>query len=62
MEEIKFKEVTIENWELVKELEVGAENPLFCAYESEEDYKKYIRESQVYFIVHNDACDEKTVV
>ncbi len=54
MEDIKFKEVTTNDWEVLEELEKGANSSLYCACKNEAQTKKYIKESKVYFIMDKD--------
>lgn len=53
MKNIKFKKAAINDWKLVEKLEKGAESPYFCLCDGEEGYKKYIKESKVFFIINN---------
>ncbi|MBT6069061.1 GNAT family N-acetyltransferase [Candidatus Peregrinibacteria bacterium] len=53
MEAIEFKQVTEDDWKLVDDLESGSATPFFCPCDSEEGYRKYIRESTVYVIMKN---------
>lgn len=51
MRKIEFKQATLKDWGVVEELESGAKSPFFCPCDGEAGYKKYIKESRVYFIV-----------
>ncbi|MFA6918086.1 MAG: GNAT family N-acetyltransferase [Candidatus Gracilibacteria bacterium] len=51
MEKIKFKQAIVNDWKLVEKLEKGAESPFFCPCDGEAGYKKYIKESKVFFII-----------
>lgn len=53
MNKIKFKQVSIEDWKLVEEIEKGAASIFFCPCENEKGYKKYIKESEVFFIMQD---------
>lgn len=48
---IQFKKVELEDWGLLQTLEEAAATSMFATCDGEEGYKKYIRESTVYFIV-----------
>ncbi len=53
MDEIKFKKATINNWGQVEKLEKSSATPLFAACSGEAGYKRYIKESKVFFIMYN---------
>lgn len=56
MENIKLKKATLNDWTLVEKLEKGAESQFFCPCDGEEGYKKYIRESNVFFIINKNKA------
>lgn len=53
MEDIKFKKATLSDWKLVRKLERGSKSPFFQPCIGEDGYKKYIAESNVYFLIKN---------
>jgi ribosomal protein S18 acetylase RimI-like enzyme len=53
MKEIIFKQTAVNDWKLVEKLEKGSASPFFLSCINEEDYKKYIRENEVFLIMIN---------
>lgn len=53
---IEFKKLNIEDWELLQSLEENAASDMFVSCDGEEEYKKYIRESQVYAIMKDNKA------
>jgi ribosomal protein S18 acetylase RimI-like enzyme len=51
---LKFKQATLEDWEKVRELEEASATHMFAPCEDEEGYKRYVRESTVYFILNEE--------
>lgn len=56
MGEIKFKQVSVEDWELVEKIEKGAASVFYFPCENEEQYKRYIKESKVYLVMYGDKA------
>lgn len=53
MTAVSFKRARLTDWRFVEGLEKGAASPFFCQCDGEEGYKKYIKESKVFFIMNN---------
>ena len=57
MRNINFKPAAVNDWKLVEVIEKASPSPLFASCADEEEYKKYLTDSTVYFIV----SDDKTI-
>ncbi|MDD3808145.1 MAG: GNAT family N-acetyltransferase [Candidatus Pacebacteria bacterium] len=53
---MEFKKVEIKDWELLLSLEKVSATKLFAPLDGEDGYKKYIKESVVYFIMDGDEA------
>ena len=53
---IKLKKFDLENWKLLESLEKSATTNMYAAREDEEEYKRYIQNSQVYAIMKGDEA------
>lgn len=54
MNDIYFKRANIEDWKLLEKIEKAAASPFFQGCIDEAQYKKYLTESQVFFIMAGD--------
>ncbi len=51
---LTFQKISLNDWERLRELERVAASKFFAPCQDEEGYKRYIRESEVFFVVRDD--------
>jgi len=54
MNKVILKKTTIENWKDIMNLEKDSANECFYTYKNEKEYKKYLCENEVFFLIINE--------